>query len=82
VPISTIRTSPANPSRLIVATFGRGVYELRLGTRVAAPGGPAAAPTPPKGRGSLAATGGGLGLGLLATFLLGLGLLVRRRALT
>jgi hypothetical protein len=82
VPISTIRTSPANPSRLIVATFGRGVYELRLGTRVAAPGGPAAAPPPPTRPGSLAATGGGLGLGLLATFLLGLGLLVRRRALT
>jgi hypothetical protein len=82
-PISTIKTTPGNPSRLIVATFGRGVYELRLGTRVAAPAGPPpAVPPPTKGPGSLAATGGGLGIAVLATFLLTLGLLVRRRSLS
>jgi len=79
-PISSIRTMPGNPSKLIVATFGRGVYELRLGTRVVAPAGPpVAAPPPPKAPGSLAATGGSLGVALLATILLTLGLLVRRR---
>jgi hypothetical protein len=83
-PISTIRVSPANPSRLIIATFGRGVYELRLGTKVAAPpaGPPPAVPPPATGNGSLAATGGGVGVALLATFLLTLGLLVRRRSLS
>jgi hypothetical protein len=79
-PISTIRTMPGNPSKLIVATFGRGVYELKLGTKVSAPSGPTTVPPPAKGPGSLAATGGGLGVAFVATFLLLLALLVRRRS--
>jgi hypothetical protein len=80
-PISTIRTMPGNPSKLIVATFGRGVYELRLGTRVAAPAEPpSVVPPPATGPGSLAATGASTGVAVLAMFLLVLGLLVRRRS--
>lgn len=82
-PVSSIRTMPGNPSKLIVATFGRGVYELRLGTRVAGPSGPPVSEPPSgKGPGSLPATGSSVAVAMAAIFLLIAGLMIRRRSLS
>lgn len=87
VPVTTIRTDPANADRIVVATFGRGVYEYRFPPGRTTPPEPPTPPTlqpttRPRGNGGqppLPSTGG-LGIPLLALAgATGAALLVRRR---
>jgi hypothetical protein len=71
---------PGDPNTLVAASFGRGGYVYRFPTGATLPAeGPTATPPRTPGGGSLAATGIGIGLPVLAVLLLGGAVLLRRR---
>ncbi len=79
-PVASVKNWPGKPDKLVIATFGRGVYSYTFTSAAAAP--PVATPPvvkPPKPAGPLPATGLPVALGALGLALLGGGLLARRR---
>jgi hypothetical protein len=77
VPVVSVKQWPGKPDRVVLATFGRGVYDYRFGDTTAAPA--TGSPKPRATGGGLAATGLPAGLGAVALLALVGGLLLRRR---
>ncbi len=84
VPVLSIKNFPGTTDRLVLATFGRGVYDYRLSARVGTTtgttpvAGPVTAPPRPSG-GTLPTTGLPVALAAVAMISLLGGLAVRRR---
>ncbi len=79
-PVLSIKNWPGKPDRVVLATFGRGVYSYQFGNAVPVV-------VPPKkpttgGGGGLAATGLPVATTILALLVLGGGLALRRRTTT
>ena len=93
VPVVSVKNQPGAPDRVVLATFGRGVYAYTLAARAVAGGPAAGAPRPGKAPGAGAGPGAGpstaggslpttglpVALGVVAVVSLLGGLLVRRR---
>ena len=79
VPVVSVKNWPGFPNKVVLATFGRGVYAYTFGSGATVVT-PPKKPTKPAGGGVLATTGLPVGAGALALVLIGGALvLVRRR---
>ena len=83
VPVVSVKNFPGNPNRLVLATYGRGIYDFTFSARAGAGTpvqGPVTAPPPRPASGSLPATGLGVTAAALGVVALLGGLAMRRRA--
>ncbi len=81
VPVVSVKNWPGQPDRVVLATFGRGVYSYRFGNAVTVPVKPPAKPPakPPVAGGGLAASGLPMAVTTLALVALVSGLVLWRR---
>jgi hypothetical protein len=79
-PVVSVKNWPGKPDRVVIATFGRGVWSYNFGAVPPVVPPPVVPPvTPPPGGGGLAATGLPVAATALALLVLSGGLLLRRR---